>query len=319
VSVGVGVVLGVRGIVGKELRSRTRGYWRPMLQLTVYLGLVLVAVIAVLGVSLSATGTLSPTLGDTLFSALATGSVLLIAFMAPGLTAASISGERERLTLDLLLVTRASPLGLVAGKLAGALLWIVYLLLASLPALAVVNLFGGVPLLKAVAALTVIGATALAYSALGLALSALLRRTVLATVLAYALVLLTVIIVPIVATSLAAVSAFSAGLPNTPLRGNGVLGLPPASAWLAFISPLSAMISVLGGTFGPSFGGSGRISVLSTYVSRIANAGQVSEVTSLAPWVFYAVICIVFAVVCVLLAALALQPVPVWRRISRER
>ncbi len=48
-----GLVIGVRGIVGKELRSRTRGYWRPMLQLTIYLGLVTLAVVAVLGVSIS--------------------------------------------------------------------------------------------------------------------------------------------------------------------------------------------------------------------------------------------------------------------------
>jgi ABC-type transport system involved in multi-copper enzyme maturation permease subunit len=316
-SIGSGLVLGVRGIVGKEVRSRTRGYWRPMLQVTLYLGLVTLAVVAVLGVSLSSTGTLSPTLGETLFSALAAGSVLLIAFMAPGLTAGSISSERERLTLDLLLVTRASPLGLVAGKLAGALLWIAYLLIASLPALAVVNLFGGVPWSRVAAALTVTAATALSYTALGLVLSAVLRRTVLATVLAYAGVLITVIVAPVLAASLSAVSAFSsAGASLLPVvRGASALGLPPLSAWLTFVSPVSAIISVLGGTVGPLQGGAGSgIGLFATYLVRANGPTNASvPVTSLAPWAFYTLLSVLFGIGCLLIAAVAIRPVPLWR------
>jgi ABC-type transport system involved in multi-copper enzyme maturation permease subunit len=323
-SIGSGLVLGVRGIVGKEVRSRTRGYWRPMLQLTLYLSLVTLGVVAVLGASVSPTGTLSPTLGETLFSALAAGSVLLIAFMAPGLTAASISSERERLTLDLLLVTRASPLGLVTGKLAGALLWIAYLVIASLPALAVVNLFGGVPWSRMAAALTVIAATALGYTALGLVLSAVLRRTVLATVLAYAVVLITVIVAPILGASLSAVSALSAGgsvLPVT--RGVPVLGIPPVSAWLTFISPVSAIVSVLGGAVGPLQGSaSGGIGLFTTYLARVSGpAGTTVPVTSLAPWAFYSVLSVVFCIGSLLIAAVAIRPVPLWRgtRMTRDR
>lgn len=313
-----GLVLGIRGIVGKELRSRTRGYWRPMLQLTVYLGLVTLAVVAVLGVSLSASGTLTATLGEALFSALATGSVLLIAFIAPGLTAASVSGERERLTLDLLLVTRASPLGLVAGKLAGALLWIGYLVVASLPALAVVNLFGGVPLTKAAAALSVTAATALVYTSLGLALSAVFRRTVLATVLAYAAVLLTVVVVPIFSASLLAVAAFSApSVFGGGVRASGaLLGVPPVSAWLTFISPVTAIVSVLGGSVAGLQAGSGvGASVLSTYLGRLGASPSSSQtVVSLAPWVFYSLLSVLFALVCLLVAALAIRPTPLWRK-----
>ncbi len=187
-SVVTGLALGVRGIVGKEVRSRSRG-WRPMLLLTFYLVVLALAVVTVLGVAVAQTGTISPNLGQLLFGALAAGSVLLVAFIAPALTAGALSGERERRTLDLLLVTRASPLGLAAGKLAGAMLWVIYLLVASLPALGIVYLFGGVPLMTVVAALVVTIATALGYSALGLLLSAVFRRTVVATVLAYGAVM----------------------------------------------------------------------------------------------------------------------------------
>src|SRR6185295_9683946 len=90
-------------------------------------------------------GVIPPTLGSQLFSSLALGAVLLLAFITPALTAGAVSGERERRTLDLLLVTRASPLGLVLGKLAGSLLYVLFLLLAALPAFALVYLYGGVP------------------------------------------------------------------------------------------------------------------------------------------------------------------------------
>jgi ABC-type transport system involved in multi-copper enzyme maturation permease subunit len=305
-----GLVIGVRGIVGKELRSRTRGYWRPMLQLTIYLGLVTLAVVAVLGVSISSTGTLSPTLGESLFAALATGSTLLIAFVSPGLTAGAVSGERERRTLDLLLVTRASPLGLIAGKLAGALLWVVYLLIASLPALGVVNLFGGVPPLQAAAALGVTLATAVSYTALGLALSAVLRRTVLATVLAYGVVLVTLTVLPIMGASLSLSSVFASGGVALPGLPNGQLGMPPVSSWLTFISPVSAIISVLGGASGPFLGGTGSgASLLATYVVRpVGGATEVRTVTSLAPWVFYTLLSVAFAGVCTFVAAFALRP-----------
>src|SRR5882672_527968 len=120
-----GLALGVRGIVGKEVRSRSRG-WRPMLLLTFYLVVLALVVVTVLGVAVAQTGTISPNLGQFLFGALAAGSVLLV---------------------------------------------------ASLPALGIVYLFGGVPLMTVVASLVVTLATALGYSALGLLFSAVFRRT----------------------------------------------------------------------------------------------------------------------------------------------
>jgi ABC-type transport system involved in multi-copper enzyme maturation permease subunit len=316
------LLLGVRGIVGKEVRSRTRG-WRPMLVLTVYLLLLTLAVVAVLGIAVTSSGTISPTLGQLLFGALAGGSVVLVSFIAPALTAGSISGERERLTLDLLLVTRASALGLVTGKLVGAMLWVVYLMLASLPALGIVYLFGGVPLPTVLAALVVTLATALGYTALGLLLSALFRRTAIATVIAYALVLASSIVLPILAASLGlsgTASSFAV------LGGRGIragsdipgFGWPPAVAWLSFVSPVMALLSVIGGSLGQGVAGlPSTVGWFSVYAYRISQSGTVESVTSLAAWVFNALISIGFAAVALLLAAYWLNPRR--RRLSRRR
>jgi ABC-type transport system involved in multi-copper enzyme maturation permease subunit len=322
-----GLALGVRGIVGKEVRSRSRG-WRPMLLLTFYLAVLALAVVTVLGVAVAQTGTISPNLGQLLFSALASGSVLLVAFIAPALTAGAVSGERERRTLDLLLVTRASPLGLATGKLAGAMLWVIYLLVASLPALGIVYLFGGVPLMTVIASLVVTIATALGYSALGLLLSAVFRRTVVATVLAYGAVMVTTVLLPIVAASIGLTGIVNSFyFPGAASRAGGLgvdipsFGFPPPSAWVTFFSPVLALISVLGALFGSTGNGYvGAPGLLSTYIVRNSSVGvPLESVTSLAPWIFNALICFGFALVALLLSANSLRPKSSWRPVFNWR
>jgi ABC-type transport system involved in multi-copper enzyme maturation permease subunit len=145
-----------------------------------------------------------PAIGAMLFSALAAGSVLLLGFITPALTTGAISGERERRTLDLLLVTRASELGITAGKLAGSLVYVFFLLAASLPAFGVVYLFAGVPLAYIGLTLLVATAVALAHASLGLLLSAVFKRSALASVLAYLIVTVLVFGLPLIAAVLGA-------------------------------------------------------------------------------------------------------------------
>ena len=69
---------------------------------------------------------------------------VLLLFIVPAVTAASISGERERQTLDLMLTTRMTAAQIVTGKLLGALSSLFVLILSSLPAVAMVFVYGGI-------------------------------------------------------------------------------------------------------------------------------------------------------------------------------
>ncbi len=302
------MLIGIRGILSKEFRSRTRGL-RPMILLTFYLGALALAMTVALGFAGSGGG-LPRNTGPGMFVTLVGGSLMLVAFIAPGLTAGTISGERERKTIDLLLVTRASALGLVTGKLAGALLWISYLFVASLPAFGIVFLFGGVPLQYLFTSLVVIAATAIQAGALGLVLSALTRRTMVATVTAYFLILVVCVGVPIfgvsMLTTLALINPFTTV--NTPA---GTVGLPPSYAWVTFTSPVLSIYSVLSGLFlqsiqgyvsGPTF--------TAVYLERLDLANnQPMVVASLAPWVFHTLFSIGFAILSLLIAAASLRGV----------
>ncbi len=350
-----GLVLGLRALVGKELRSRSRGL-RSMWVLTAYLLLLTLLICGFLQLVGQTGGTTSTRLGTWLFSSLAMGSLVLLAFITPALTAGAISGERERRTLDLLLITRASPLGLVAGKLVGSLAYVVFLVIASLPGFAVVYLFGGVPIHYLVMAVAVILTTAVTHAALGLLMSALLKRTVLATVCTYFLVLALVFGIPFVSLALGIAAMANPGGPYSSVRvfsspatpgGTAPAGPPtvlvPPSAYV-LASPVISMASVLpsemsgsgipmvGSLVQLAFGGRAGSSggnlpfTHSTYAvsgypgsAGYPMAGQGESVIAFAPWVYHFAFSWALVLVCLLLAALAIAPIRPWRAVASRR
>jgi ABC-type transport system involved in multi-copper enzyme maturation permease subunit len=248
-----GLLLGLRALVTKELQSRTRG-WRPMWLLTVYLLLIAFAVTGALA-AIGRSSNIPPNIGLSLFGTLAAVGVVLLAFITPALTAGAVSGERERQTLDLLLVTRGSPFGLIAGKLLAAELYVLYLLLAASPAFAVVYLFGGIPPRYLLVVLAVAVATALTFTSLGLLLSTLTRRTLLATVLTYLLALLLALGFPLIwGVSGQAFQALDLGRLQSVTASTPRVVLAPL-AWI-YLSPSITLFTVLraltssSGTFG---------------------------------------------------------------------
>ncbi|MEG0767340.1 MAG: ABC transporter permease [Clostridia bacterium] len=109
----------------------------------------------------------------------------LIVLVAPALTAGSIAGERERQTLDLLLCTRMGALRIVVGKLLSSLVFLLLLVVSSLPMMGIVLLFGGVTIGQVLRMLLLLSVTALACASIGIFCSAFFKRTVTATVVAY--------------------------------------------------------------------------------------------------------------------------------------
>lgn len=105
--------------------------------------------------------------------------------LIPAITAGSISGEKERKTLDLLLTSRMTPVSIVLGKLQVSLNLVRILAVSSLPVLSLVFVFGGIrirDLLFMLAALLISGFFA---GSLGILFSTISRKTTTATVFAY--------------------------------------------------------------------------------------------------------------------------------------
>lgn len=111
--------------------------------------------------------------------------VMLIGIM-PAITAGSISGERERQTLELLMATRMTPAQIVFGKLTAALSTMSLLIVSSFPILAMVFVYGGVTVRDIGLLLLCYLAAAWLAGSLGIFCSSICRRTTTSTVAAYA-------------------------------------------------------------------------------------------------------------------------------------
>jgi len=238
-----------QAVLMKELRTRMRG-WRAPLVITLYL--LVLALIALGLLQAMTTNTQSFTVstsantGVALFDVLSLFQMLLLVFITPASTASAISGERQRQTLDLLLVTRLSSTGIVLGKLIAALSFDLLLLLCALPLFSLVFLFGGVAPEQLAEAYAVFLGAMLVLGTGGLCISTLTRRSgasaVISNIFGFIFIL-----------GLALITAFVTSLSRTPLYGgpNGALPQLPATA---YIDPLFALLYILPGS--ASSGGS---------------------------------------------------------------
>lgn len=121
---------------------------------------------------------LGPTLiawrGPVLFFVLATWLALVASVVAPLGGARALTAERAAGTLDGLIASGVSPVGLIVGKALGTGYQVGLLLVSGLPAFALVWLFGGVGPMVVLAAVAVLGAYTAFLVVLGLMAGALL-------------------------------------------------------------------------------------------------------------------------------------------------
>ena len=180
----------INPILASSARRRMRSM-RTALIITVY-GLVIFAI----GLAVAFGGMLGDTVniytmqkGLEAYVVMMIVQFALLVLVTPAMTAGSIAGERERQTLDLLLVTNTGSVRIVMGKLMEALGFIALLVVSTLPAMGLVVLTGSISIWQLLTGLLFLVVTAFAALSVGIFTSALMRRTVAATVTAYLLVL----------------------------------------------------------------------------------------------------------------------------------
>ena len=190
----------ITAVFAKEARWRMRGR-RAFVVMTVYvalLGLLVLAVYQLLydrsqfqfgngaGVVVDqVSGNVSASIGQAIFTSILILQTLLTVMLAPALTSGAISAEREKQTMDLLITTPVSTLGLVIGKLVSSLAFVLLLIVASVPLMSLVFAFGGVAPDDVIRAYVVLFVMAFGIGAIGMLVSAVFKRTQVATAVAY--------------------------------------------------------------------------------------------------------------------------------------
>ena len=186
----------INPVLGREIKERMRSR-RAMLMLIAFLGLLaLILYLTYRGGLLMLNDRFSPmagnsaSLGRLMFEWLLFFLVMFVSFMAPGVAAGSIVGERERRTLHPLQVTLLTPRNIVLGKLGASTAFVTLMVLATAPLFAVPLVLGGVSPGQVVRGFIVILALELALASMATYMSAVAKRVQFAIVAAYGLALL---------------------------------------------------------------------------------------------------------------------------------
>ncbi len=127
-----------------------------------------------------------------LFGAVGLCVILAAAVVAPAVSASAFAGERERGTLDLLLLQGPGPARIVLGKVLAALAFSLLLLVVAVPFFAPAWSFGGVQPDQVIAMITILCTVTLFFCALGVFFGSLFKSALPAALFAQGVALFVV-------------------------------------------------------------------------------------------------------------------------------
>ncbi len=292
-------------IIEKDLKTKMRG-WRTPILLSLYL-LFLAAVLFIFFISNNQLfgrygySSFNPRIAVNAYNVIALFQFALLMLIVPALTATAISGERERQTLDLMLCSDISIWSVIMGKLVVSIAHIMFLVVASLPVLGMVFLFGGITFGELLLLFLFYLLTALMVASLGIFLSTLFRRNVTAIITAYiSLGLLG--LGPVIALLIYGIFG---SMSNVQITYSTIAGF-------MFPSPVFGFISFMTGGQSSVFGG------VFSEVQNLADS-DTGWLRYLKPWMINGLFNIIFSGILLSLSAWKLKPVKKIKRNSKRK
>lgn len=179
----------INPILERELKTRMRT-WRTPIIIMIYL-LVLGIIVTLFFASYNpgyygfGRGTLNPSMAIYVYDVLVFGQFIFLMLILPAFTATSISGERERQTLDLLLCTDLSPWQIIFGKMFSALGFVFIMIITAAPFMGIVFIFGGVSILDIVKVLLFFMLTSIMVSTIGMYCSIRFKKVITSIIMSY--------------------------------------------------------------------------------------------------------------------------------------
>ncbi|GKU78731.1 ABC transporter permease [Paenibacillus sp. L3-i20] len=181
----------INPVLDKEFRLRMRTP-RAMWTLFFYLfaiGLMAMSAVYLTQVMSGRGGAYNPEQSKVLFSFLSMAQLGLVAFMAPGLTAGVISGEREKQTLNLLLTTQQSSSTIILSKLVSSLSFMILIVISTIPVYSMIFLYGGVSPKQMILIFLFYVFVMFVLGSFGILFSTILKRTMISVIATYGVTL----------------------------------------------------------------------------------------------------------------------------------
>lgn len=236
---------GLNPLIRKELAARMRSSAAPA---SITLFVLLLAGTAFL-IYLFGTAGSARKVGSTgdsggfMFYFLVVMQLIAAAFITPAFAAGTLSGERQRGTLQLLRLTALTPRQIILSKFAVAMAYALLFICASLPLFSLAFLLGSIEPVELVMALCVVLSSAVMFVALALYASSRARTRALSSVAIYSASIAIVIGLPLLL--LIATTVAQSALPET-LAGPGAQTLRAlAEGAIGFGLSLSPFIAIL--------------------------------------------------------------------------
>lgn len=107
----------------------------------------------------------------------------LLSLIVPIITSGSISGERERQTLDIMLTTPVSPFSIALGKLGSAMMVVMVYMITSIPVMAIAFVLGGMSWWALFGLFGMLLYIGIYVGSVGVFCSSVVKKSVLATIL----------------------------------------------------------------------------------------------------------------------------------------
>lgn len=175
-------------ILERELKTRVRTWKAPI---AILLYLIVIGLIALLGMArlfVNFHRGINPAETTRAFDVIVVVQLMVIMFIVPMFTATSISGERERQTLDLMLCTDLSPWVIIIGKIGAALTFIMLLVTLAVPFLGVIFILGGVGILDLLKVVLYYFATAFTLSTVAMYATSRFKKNITAIIMSYIII-----------------------------------------------------------------------------------------------------------------------------------
>lgn len=231
----------INPVLNKEftLRMRTsRSMWTLFFYLLA-MGFLMLSIVYLTQMIGGNNRSFNPEESKIMFYFLAFAQLGLIAFMAPGLTAGVISGEREKQTLNLLLTTQQSSSTIILSKLASSLSFMIVIVLSTIPIYAMLFLYGGVSPKQLILVFLFYVFVMVMLGSFGVMFSTLLKRTMVSVIATYGVGLCIFVGTAILFyVAMAVMSSLSYNNPNVDFSWLGhILAWNPAVALYSIMDP----------------------------------------------------------------------------------
>lgn len=227
-------------ILKKELMVGSRSIKMPfaIMGVNAFLTLIVVLVIAVTNMTGVVNGYDYSSL-SCLFPILGCVECGLLSLIVPIITSGSISGERERQTLDIMLTTPMSSFSIALGKLGSAMMVVMMYMVSSIPIMAIAFVLGGMSWWALFGLIVMLLYLGLYVGSVGIFCSSVVKKSIMATVLTIVIGVTIIVATTIIFYAGIAAKAYQASVVN------GTQVTPGALPLILMLNPYSPIFDFM--------------------------------------------------------------------------